>query len=72
MNIDIRSADSNDIITSVQYAASGFVQYFEGNSVFVTTSLRESADAVLIYKKQDALNLIKALEKAIELNWWAE
>jgi hypothetical protein len=71
MNIDIRNAASNNTTTSVQYAEMGFVQNWYG-TVFVTKGLQDGAANVLIKTKQDALNLIKALEKAIELNWWAE
>ena len=36
-----------------------------------TDCLREEGDsAVFIDSKEDAENLIKALEKAIELGWW--
>lgn len=68
MNVDIRT-DELEEITILQCDHRLYVQNYEG-CVFITKSLNYDADAIGIYTKEDADNLIKALEKAIELKWW--
>ncbi|WP_443698971.1 hypothetical protein [Pseudomonas sp.] len=68
MEIDIRK-DLEFQADVIRYAGEGILQIYKGD-YFVSYSEDSNADAVEIYSKEDAENLIKALEKAISLGWW--
>lgn len=68
MNFDIRTDESEEI-TSLQCNDGLYVQNC-GGCVFITIGLNYDANSIGIYTKEDADNLSKALEKAIELKWW--
>lgn len=70
MRIDIRDSGSEEI-TEIVFGDGGdpwdgYILYLENN----WTKIRSMDGEVCIDSKEDALNLIKALQKAIELGNW--
>ena len=72
-SIDIR-VNSKEEITNIEFADS-----MENNAYILTKytgyagiQIENEDFGVEISSKEDAQNLIKALEKAIELGWWKE
>lgn len=70
-SIDVRK-DTKTKISKIQFSDSmyGCAYYLDSNGGHAVTI--QGACAVYIASKEDAQNLIKALEKAIELGWWKE
>ncbi|MNY45851.1 hypothetical protein D3C86_1809870 [compost metagenome] len=75
MEIDVRKQVKDDV-TAIRFAESAeglnvadVIVYYQGDvDVWIESSCC-SNETIGIRSKEDALNLIKALEKAIELNW---
>ena len=70
MEIDIRG-DFTEAIDVIRFSSQGIIQDVQG-TIYVTEGEALSANAVNISTSQEAKDLIKALEKAIELNWWGK
>ena len=69
--IDIRT--TNDNVTKIQFATNhGDNAYIltKNNSYDGQVAIKDGNSNLFIASKEDAENLIKALNKAIELNWF--
>jgi hypothetical protein len=69
MEIDVRDKGSLESIDVIRYSSKGVLHYWS-DFVYVSTGDNAADDAVIVGNKEDALSLIKALEKAIELKWF--
>jgi hypothetical protein len=73
MEIDIREAEDSEF-TTIRFATSSSAYCIADTLVkgaqFVTIEDSDNEEGVCIENKLAALNLIKAIEKAIELNWF--
>lgn len=73
MQIDIREENAGDI-SEIKFweskgATGGDNAYLLENISGGTFAIKDEYDSVFIESKQHALNLIKALNKAIDLGW---
>lgn len=71
MEIDIRKEDIQEIDKII------FAEFIKNDNAMVLKKVKKvwilsEMNEVSIESKQDAQNLIKALQKAIELNWWQD
>jgi hypothetical protein len=66
MQIDIRETEEE--INEIVFADEGSHAHTLTKSHY--TSIRDNCDYVNLCNKEHALNLIKAIEKAIELDWF--
>lgn len=69
----IRFADGEEFCSAVELETLGAENHVYINSASEARSGRNTEDGcVLIDSEEDARNLIKAIEKAISLEWWGK
>lgn len=70
MEIDVRKKPKKEEpIDVIRFAEDCILQRLDG-LIYVTPNANNWAAAVAIETQEDALHLMDALEKAIELGWW--